>query len=933
MESQQLTREQFLLLYGQHLEGNKRVTEFLINGGVDLSDSVDEENAATKTELQSQPKDSKQKQIPPLERAHEEDLDFPIFLLMSKERIQDQNEQSEFEGEKYSAKVDTLNEYTGEKPPLESWDGLYHKLNMALRIQSHGHQISIVKTVNTIATGTLVDKLPVKEKLRPPRELFVYVDLGVSSHGVIRDALEVEKQIKKHHLSAKVRSIYLFNGAQGKWKEANDLFWRNDPIAVPDSVGTGCLIITGQCAKHVGQWKTMIKRLHFRQIAPVWLTTSGFSTDVRAEYRGYIVPWGRQDNASHSITPLKLITVLMMTTRIVHGVLLRNLINLLKIPSSAEIEFWNQHSVEYFPGPDHGEVHLSSVEKQKYIKYLNTIDRSELANCCQLIEQHLEVVSPSQLHEHRLHMALLLNKPLCSEADLQESEHFIQGMGRNLELEGEDSSSNALFLQETIQQFDGYIEKADSKVQQSLAVANAYCYQHGITNEVNSALAERVQRYLGKEQAAGKPLNIYQKGDTLVAYFKDDIEESPELQTKVEDLSLMASTEHVKGSPLLIEEEGKQKNLKKGIKDKQPIALSEVTDFVLQSQFEALSITKRTTDQFYWAKSLSITSKGVMIETNEIVLYWSSSFTKNNNVGLFDKKNMNVMRHDRESGCFISIKSNAPKWLHDHCPQLDQRGLYVELTYNQNNKNIPFKLRYIPPGHFLMGSPEDEPQREDDETQHPVELTQGCWMGETTVTQALWQAVMGNNPSYFKAKGNEKLPVEQVSWDDCIKFCQKLSNAIPGITLELPTEAEWEYACRAGSKAPFHTGDELTAKDANFYDDEKREVGKERGDGKTIDVTSFEPNAWGLKQMHGNVDEWCADGLRDFVAESVVNPIGPMTDESLLVLRGGSWTLFARDCRSALRFGGTRGGRSYVLGLRLCSRSEVLFTSKRNRDG
>ncbi len=242
----------------------------------------------------------------------------------------------------------------------------------------------------------------------------------------------------------------------------------------------------------------------------------------------------------------------------------------------------------------------------------------------------------------------------------------------------------------------------------------------------------------------------------------------------------------------------------------------------------------------------------------------------------------------------------------------DEYGLWQSFKV----KDISCKMRFIPAGSFLMGSPETEAERRDDETQHPVTLTRGFWLGETTVTQVLWQAMMANNPSSFKAEKDELLPVDSVSWDDCEEFCQRINEKIPGLELSLPTEAQWEYACRAGTETPFSTGEQLSTEQANYngnfpYND--GEKGQYRQ--KTVAVNSFSPNGWGLYQMHGNQWEWCKDGKRVYKSQAEVDPVGD--DGSVRVLRGGGWGLSGRICRSAFRLHSQRGSAFRDFGLRV----------------
>ncbi len=230
-------------------------------------------------------------------------------------------------------------------------------------------------------------------------------------------------------------------------------------------------------------------------------------------------------------------------------------------------------------------------------------------------------------------------------------------------------------------------------------------------------------------------------------------------------------------------------------------------------------------------------------------------------------------------------------------------------------RGVSFRMVLIRAGEFIMGSPADEPGRKDDEIQHRVRLSRDYWMGETQVTQALWEAVMGDNPSAFDDGG--EYPVEEVSWDDCQRFIQDLNRLVSGGGFRLPTEAEWEYACRAGTTTPFHTGRCLGTHEAN-YDGNYPLEGCPEGEYReqTTRVASFAPNAWGLYDMHGNVDEWCQDWYGVYPSGPVTYPSGPSSGANR-VLRGGGWRSDAGGCRSAYRDGLTPDFRYSNLGLRL----------------
>jgi len=251
-----------------------------------------------------------------------------------------------------------------------------------------------------------------------------------------------------------------------------------------------------------------------------------------------------------------------------------------------------------------------------------------------------------------------------------------------------------------------------------------------------------------------------------------------------------------------------------------------------------------------------------------------------------------------ESSCTLAI--TRPPWATEI--GRDTYGLWVRFEV----KGVRQRMRWLPPGRFLMGSPAEEEGRFDWEgPRHEVRLTRGFWLCDTPCTQALWQAVMGRNPSHFKGKNR---PVEQVSWEECQTFIDRLKAQLQGLALRLPTEAQWEYACRAGTETSRYQEelDTIAWYSANSHN-ETHEVGQKR------------PNAWGLYDMLGNVYEWCHDGQRDYKEEAVVDPVGPLDAGADRVIRGGSWNDPARAVRAANRGWIRPGLRVGDLGFRCAS--------------
>jgi len=222
-------------------------------------------------------------------------------------------------------------------------------------------------------------------------------------------------------------------------------------------------------------------------------------------------------------------------------------------------------------------------------------------------------------------------------------------------------------------------------------------------------------------------------------------------------------------------------------------------------------------------------------------------------------------------------------------------------------KGVKMKLVRIPAGKFVMGSPKTEAGRRSDEGPHWVKISKAFYMGVTEVTQIQYQSIMGKNPSRFTGPQN---PVEQVSWDDATAFCAALSKKT-GRAVRLPSEAQWEYACRAGTKTRFSFGGDDKGLDAHGWYNAN-------SGGKTHPVGQKKPNAWGLYDMHGNVWEWCRDWYDEKFYANAKN-VDPenTTKSSARVLRGGSWYYYPQSCRAAIRSRSTSDYRGSHFGFRV----------------
>lgn len=248
----------------------------------------------------------------------------------------------------------------------------------------------------------------------------------------------------------------------------------------------------------------------------------------------------------------------------------------------------------------------------------------------------------------------------------------------------------------------------------------------------------------------------------------------------------------------------------------------------------------------------------------------------------------------------------APVWAEDAAPAAMEGSKAGESRTFATDLGLV--MQWCPAGTFMMGSPETETDRSRNEALHEVTLTKGFWMGKTEVTQAQWEAVIGMNKSHFKGADH---PAESMDWYAAMDFPRKLTQRerkagrLPdGFVYRLPTEAEWEYACRAGTKEAFAGDLDAMA----WYD--------KNSDQQTHPVALKQANAWGLHDMHGNVWEYCSDGYVAYPAGAAVDPVGPK--DACSVYRGGCWSAPAPGCRSAIRrydMPGVR--RSNTTGLRV----------------
>ncbi len=267
-----------------------------------------------------------------------------------------------------------------------------------------------------------------------------------------------------------------------------------------------------------------------------------------------------------------------------------------------------------------------------------------------------------------------------------------------------------------------------------------------------------------------------------------------------------------------------------------------------------------------------------------------------------------------DENAIANLKQKISKAL--QVQDMEQESATEDILTFALSQDVSLEMIKVKAGTFMMGSPV---KRNSDEKLHKVTLTQDYWLGKFPVTQAQFQAIMKYNPSYFDGS---KRPVEKVDWDCARDFCvrlnRKFEDKLPeGYQFDLPTEAQWEYACRAGTTTAYFWGNRCNGTEPNC--DGNYPCGTTAKGPyleRTTDVGTYKPNDWGFYDMHGNVWEWCRDWYNDDYGEDAIDPVGPSSGSNR-VSRGGGWINSARYCRSADRGSSSPDDRDNYLGFRL----------------
>lgn len=950
-------------------QGSKAATQFLRVHGIQPTGLESEEPPHNTTATPSAETESQAVQAKATEKKlweGRERLNFSVLTVRSvEEAVLDSNysptDTPQYAEQKAKASAFTLNDDSPKpehKTPatltIENEAAVITRLLDALHTPQTSQKIAVKPLVQQVAQQHTLANIPRLTRAAQTC-VFIYCDRSCHSYGIEQDALDIARALKQQLGTRTCRIFNVLNGPHSEWLEVTNRatakqHTTSKALPLPD-YAEAALVISGVSTASRTLWQPLLAHCQRNNAVCAWLfpQLASMNTDVlthmphaqlvnRLQQQGWqLLPWGKRAtptiNTVHLNNALQQLTVFASTSRIMTGALLRELVHYLGLPAGVETLFWQQAEVYYQVGANVGKVvNPPSIEQA----WLTQVSAEQLQAISAIFAQHLGAISQSAQHEQRIHLAALVkqqtnrysesnDQPCWQPKQLAESQLFFERLGLTLQTDNHHKDLIAEFAASTLIQFESILPYTDVTTQQALAQTSLYLKQIHHVQRVPDALAEQVQalqQHQPQAQKLKQNLQLQQQGSSVqlltaaevvtevvtevgvtianLPQFANDILLLKQLQT-VEQTLQAAIANSTQNTQLL---DASTPPLPTTIQRQHNLSFHNMQQFALQSSSHAIQLQQWLSDKLYWAKRLTVNNEGVRAETDFLTVFWPSDAKQPT-----DDEFSDAYRDDY-SGAWLALKPKASAFLQQFRPQIDFYGLYQTVEV----KGVNFKMRYIPAGSFLMGSPENEPDRGDDELQHPVTLTKAFWLGETTVTQELWQAIMGKNPSQFKAENNEQLPVEQVSWDDCMAFCKQLRH-LTQQQWQLPTEAQWEYACRASTQSAFNTGEQLTSEQAHF------DQGLPQG--KTVDVHRYPANLWGVKQMHGNVREWCVGKRSKYRAKPEVDPVGATHSKQRAVL-GGSWMNDGRRCRSAYRSDSRRDDRSSGIGFRLQGFSEVL---------
>ena len=832
-----------------------------------------------------------------------------------------------------TTRIPLIHQVVPEYPPLVPWSRLYAFLQRQLGAQVEGHKPDVARLVSQVANGKQIKHIPRQTHFTWSPRLRVLLDINDSNFPYRKDFIQLREQLLRWRGGEGLSIQYLCDTPGGKvcWfhqgrERVTDwhLPERDESLLILSD-----LSLQSRSRRGLYQWLSFGEMLNLNGIRPlVLMPIAERELDKRLLQYFRCIVWDRNsqlkviqagkpdviEKQGAGLRVEQLLALLFPTLRVDLGLLraIRYLLPADEFDVGHEAAVWGHIAVNR-SGDEWG-WHDNSKEafQPLFIRYFAALSADDQRKLVDYLGSH-HAQFPDELYFEAMDELIRLKLPV-PDTVAQATHDFLsvlvktydthpehQGLGNWVKRYLERHDYSAMRANSDHQIAFMAIERERSRRSNQDGNAQTLEWPDGFPLEKAFPLINRqqsLQQYL-----------LRQKSNELTLVHADwAAQQDDDWGQPVVLLKMFLRDTVIFHRYTTLEGEVKQVSLHLDKGKETQIPFPPAISHELQSGRETLGIAvSSVNDKAPWMKFTSSGSReGLYAESTTY-----NAVTKNDDIYRWY---WHPPEWSRDKGILPGVWYGSKQL---DKAQRDTYGFHTDITI----AGIPQRFRWIEPTAFQMGSPKDEKGRSDDEIQHEVILTQGYWLAETACTQALWQAVTGDNPSDFKGENN---PVENVSWQDVTdEFLKRVNKQYPQLKLRLPTEAEWENACRAGTTGAFNFEGELSLDKVNYrgtWDDYDK-----WGQGalqKTVAVKSYPPNQWGLYEMHGNVWEWCQDWYGSYSAESVIDPQGSASG-SLRVLRGGSWFLYGRFCRSAYRDHSGPGNRSNLCGFRLALGHEL----------
>lgn len=810
---------------------------------------------------------------------------------------------------------------------LTAWPRMLPFLQRVLGDRIEGRRPDTVKLVKHVASGKIVWRIPYQQRQHWAPKVRVLIDINDDNFPYRRDFLHLRNRLLQARGNEGLQVQYCYDEPGGyivRYQQQREIIepWSKPAQCTP-------ILILSDLGRHAQSRQTLYAWLAFGQMlraqgfrATVLMPVAERQIDPRLLQFFDCVVWDRssrlrlikgnyqaeQDKRNHAASIDQLLASLFAGVRVDSG-LLRAMRYCLPggYDIGHETAVW-RHSAVIREGDEWGWL---AASKPSYLEQARSLLRiltpQQQEQWVELIGRH-HALYPDELYFESMYNLKLLGLPLPMEVEVA-TEKYLQDMVKTYQAHPDNSLLHAWVKRhlarheaKTIRQQHHYwtalMAFAKKRDEQQTGVSTSEW-----PNDLSDTEKATAWNFLNTTQDS-RVYHLRQTGEKLTLVpEKSEARLSENFQSNMEDAW---NTDAISGTNLLTlrlsdthlfhthtDQQGRQAvvslNLAQSSEHAFQLAATGQHTFQIGSARVTVDVTAAQQQKADWMIFMGSGSEGLYAESRDAQnrvyrWYWHAP---------------SLMNHQTLCPGFwysepqLSQAKIKPDWAGG--AGRDEYGLYA----NAIIAGITQRFRWIEPTSFMMGSPESEDGRHTDEKQHRVILTRGYWLADTACTQALWQAVMYWSVSDFKGK---QLPVENVSWEDVQDFLKQCNNSHPQLQLRLPTGAEWENACRAGTTGAFNFDGNLLLEKVN-YSGFGQNIIMEYAKGakqQTAAVKSYPPNAWGLYEMHGNVWEWCQDWYGDYPSGVVIDPQGPESGDGR-ELRGGSWDFDGKESRSASR--------------------------------